>query len=250
MWCIRPSKVKDLSEHWYTPHLCPQPNCGLFSSCHPYFIQSSQAKILMLQVPRSRNVPHSREMMHLWFENIYVDKMGVETINFLRWCRNCRANSTNVLAVHVNVCSISRQSGRRLQLSRYPCYPKTGWFPFARRRKSFDRPTPSAGSAHLCLSVDFVFSSLDAVREYVNKFLHMVMVHLKTTPTFLTQTINKRGRGRTDYLINLNGYGLRLQPAPWIYSQYSISVRLMRIEEQMKSMIHSYTYQSIICYIL
>ena len=87
------------------------------------------------------------------------------------------------------------------------------------------------------------------------------MVHLKTTPTFLTQSINKRGRGKSDYVINLNGYGLRLQLAPRIDCQYPcISVLLMRFEEQMtvvtaeyifllRKKLPSFMVQKMLCYI-
>ena len=146
-------------------------------------------------------LPHSRDVMHLWFQGICIDRIGVAIVKLLGWCKSCR-RFPYVLAVNINVRSEANDWQREEQMSRYPLYPRGSGGKGAGKGRVIS--TPAAGSRRLFLCVDFIFSSLRVVDEIVGPFLYRVFAHLGHTPLYLIQSINKRGRGHLPYNLILH----------------------------------------------
>ena len=118
--------------------------------------------------------PHSRDIMHLCFENLCVHQIGAKTVMFLRWCKRLR-KFPGVSAVNVDVRHV--QNGRLTSISRYPCRPRVGSGKGSGKRNYFHSETPTSGST-IYLSVNIVFS----VRLYAGLLLHLAMVQLNIAP--------------------------------------------------------------------
>ena len=120
---------------------------------------------------------------------------------------------TRVLAVNVDLHSTASGSQHIKQISRYPHYPRKS-FPMHK----MGHRTPSARSAHLHVSIDFVLSSLHAVDEIIGRFLYLTMVLLDPSSQFsVMQSINNGGRGRVPYELDLYKWDLPLRPAPMVH---------------------------------